>query len=72
MEQEVCHRGFAGIVTTLVKAGAEVSHIPDPGAAGGAHIMRGAPHSPLGEAARGGFKGVRGAASDDLMPHSVI
>ena len=57
-EQEVCHRGFVAIAAKLVKAGADVAHIPDSEASCGAHIMRGAPQSALGEAARGGYKTV--------------
>lgn len=57
--QEVCHRGFGGLATALVQAGADVSHVPSEYASTGAHIMRGAPQSALGEAARGGFKSVR-------------
>lgn len=59
MEQEVCHRGFVAISATLVRAGADVLHIPDAEASCGAQIMRGAPQSALGEAARGGYKTVR-------------
>ena len=57
--QEVCHRGFVAISATLVRAGADVLHIPDAEASCGAHIMRGSPQSALGEAARGGYKTVR-------------
>lgn len=57
--QEVCHRGFAGLVAPLLRAGASIDHVPDPNASRGVHIMRGAPQSPLGEAARGGYKTVR-------------
>lgn len=58
-EQDVCHRGFVAIAAKLVRAGADVSHIPDAEASCGAQIMRGAPQSALGEAARGGYKTVR-------------
>lgn len=54
----MCHRGFVAIAATLVRAGADVTHIPDAEASCGAHIMRGAPQSALGEAARGGYKTV--------------
>ncbi|CAM9101157.1 unnamed protein product, partial [Scytosiphon promiscuus] len=54
--QEVCHRGFVAIAASLVRAGADVTHIPDAEASCGAHIMRGAPQSALGLAARGGYK----------------
>ena len=57
--QEACHRGFAGLVAPLLRAGASIDHVPDPNASRGVHIMRGAPQSPLGEAARGGYKTVR-------------
>ncbi|CAM9511676.1 unnamed protein product [Ectocarpus sp. 13 AM-2016] len=53
---EVCHRGFAAIAALLVRAGADVAHVPDAKASCGAHIMRGAPQSALGAAARGGFQ----------------
>lgn len=65
-QQEVCHRGFSGLATALVQAGADVSHIPSEDAGAGAHIMRGAPQSALGEAARGGFKSVRRAESERM------
>eukprot|EP00903_Cladosiphon_okamuranus_P011682 g10988.t1 len=55
---DVCHRGFVAIAAKLVRAGADVSHIPDAEASSGAHIMRGAPQSALGEAARGGYKAI--------------
>lgn len=61
-KQEVCHRGFVDITKTLVQAGADLLHIPNAQASGGALFMRGAPQSPLGEAARGGFTGVRNKA----------
>ncbi|CAN0401255.1 unnamed protein product, partial [Ectocarpus fasciculatus] len=53
---EVCHRGFTAIAPLLVRAGADAAHIPDAKASCGAHIMRGAPQSALGAAARGGFQ----------------
>ena len=60
IQQEVCHRGFAGIAKMLEQAGADLQHIPNADASGGgAQFMRGAPQSALGEAARGGFTGVR-------------
>lgn len=54
----MCHRGFKAIAALLVRAGADVAHIPDAKASCGAHIMRGAPQSALGAAARGGFQTV--------------
>lgn len=50
-----------------MRGGADVSHIPNADASCGAHIMRGAPQSPLGEAARGGFKAVRGVVMCCVM-----
>lgn len=60
--QEVCHRGFLDITRILVQAEADLSRIPNAEASGGALFMRGAPQTPLGEAARGGFTGVRSKA----------
>ena len=36
---EACHKGFALIAVALIKAGADVSHIPSEAASSSAHIV---------------------------------
>lgn len=52
---EACHRGYANIVTSLIKGNADLNYIPSDSVAFQSPFIGSPPHTALGEACRAGF-----------------
>ena len=65
---ETCHRGFISIVRALVDAGADTTHVPDDDASRALPFSRPPPQTPLGEAARCGFRDIVKLLLDKVPP----